>query len=193
MIVLGLTACQTDNQLDLLTTPRLKGFMPSGESWRYVSNTGDTIVLRKLSEEREWISLDADQIQVGGNLPPREVLRAQSERLIIGTDTPFIRFSYLLRADYNSQSLRLADDLLRISFSQTGRTVGELDFLYDDTLQCLSEQCAFADTFNIGIRNFFNVYYTPRDSATRKRLYVNGTRALVGFRTEENQLFELIN
>jgi hypothetical protein len=42
-------------------------------------------------------------------------------------------------------------------------------------------------------KSFFDAYYTSRDSISRKALYLNARKGLLGFRGDNNKIFELID
>ncbi len=193
LLALVLTACSKDNFLRLSSNGSTKNLIPDfTNAKRFRSNNGDTITLRQLSLENSFEKSDRD-LATGGGLPDFDYVELERSRLVVGSDTPYLRFTYDLLTSYNSALPTRAQDNLSLIFEEgAGTEAVSMNFEYTDTLLCLSERCTYQDTFVLQLREFSNVYFTRRDSISRNALYIDESNGLIGFKTSDNRIFELI-
>lgn len=189
-----LAACADDNFIRLEVNPNISSLVPDyAQTKRFASNEGDTIELRKISSDNYYEKISADIGNLGA-LGQTDYIEAQRMHLVIGCDTPYLRFYFNTQAIYSAESQRLSSDKLELTFADiNGPADARLTFTYTDTLICTSERCAFGDTLKLLDKSFFDAYFTSRDSISRKALYLNARKGLVGFRGDNNKIFELID
>lgn len=189
-----LAACADDNFIRLEVNPNISSLLPDySQNKRFVSNEGDTIEMRRISTDNFYEKVSADVGNLGA-LGATDYVEAQRRRLVIGCDTPYLRFYFDAKAIYSAESQRLSTDELKLTFEDIdGPANAQLAFAYTDTLLCTSERCAFGDTLKLLDKSFFDAYYTSRDSISRKALYLNARKGLLGFRGDNNKIFELID
>ncbi|HAD96327.1 MAG TPA: hypothetical protein DCG19_02915 [Cryomorphaceae bacterium] len=192
ILLIVVMACSKDNYLRLNVSGITSNYIPDYSSEkRFRSNEGDTIIIRQIYREDYYEKSDRD-LSTGGSLPDLDFVELQRTRLVIGCDTPYLRFSYDLSTQYNSSLPTRAQDELTLTFEEEAGTAPVvMTFTYTDSLRCLSERCTFQDTFIVQLREFNDVYFTRRDSVSRNALYI-GPDGLVGFKTSDNRIFELI-
>jgi len=188
-----LLSCSKENYLQLSASESLKSFIPDYSNSRsFASNNGDTISIRKISQSNTFERLSPENTP-GGSLPDYDYIEVEKSKLVIGSDSPYTRFSFELNTSYNPTSRTRKDDLLQLSFEEeSGLTGTVIDLAYQDSVICANTRCQYQDTLRVQNNTFFDVYFTPRDSLTINALYLNESSGLIGFRTSDNRIFELI-
>lgn len=185
-------ACADENFLRIPLGAQIQALAPDFSTGkRFVSNQGDSLTIAQISSSNTW----ERQTE---NLPPTspveyDYLLLEQQNIVLGTDTPFLRFNYNWQARYEPNSPRLGADELSVSYSQGNIEEVTLNFNYLDSLECQSLRCNFTDTLKLLNRTYINCYFTPRDSTTVTALYLNSRKGLVGFRTSNNLIFENID
>ncbi len=192
ILLVVLMACSKDNYLRLNASNFTLDYIPDYSAARqFRSNDGDTIELRQISFE-EFYEKSTQDLASGGSLPDLDYVELQRRKLVIGCDTPYLRFTFDLNTRYNSNLPTRAQDELNLSFEEeTGTVPVRMNLVYTDSLRCLSARCVYQDTFVLQLREFSDVYFTRRDSVSRNALYI-GPNGLVGFKTSDNRIYELI-
>ncbi|MGB0177457.1 MAG: hypothetical protein ACPF9D_09835 [Owenweeksia sp.] len=193
ILIIVLMACSKDSYLRLNASGTTSGYIPDYSSEkRFRSNEGDTITLRRIARQDFYERSDQD-LATGGSLPDLDFVELQRTNLVIGSDTPYLRFTFDLLTRYNSSLPTRAEDEMMITFEEeAGTSPATIELLYTDSLRCISERCAYQDTFILQLRSFNKVYFTRRDSVSRNALYIDGSNGLIGFKTSDNRIFELI-
>lgn len=192
--VLIFSACTDENFIRLEVNPAVKELVPNySKAKKFASNEGDTIEIRQISSSRYYEKVSSEVGNLGA-LGETDYVEAERLQLVIGSDTPYFRFYFYMQALYSNQSERFSNDELQVSFDDfEGKADAHLTFRYTDTLLCVSERCEFTDTLKLLDKNFIGTYFTSRDSLSRKAIYLNAQKGLVGFRGDKNKIFELID
>jgi hypothetical protein len=186
-------ACADENELRLNLGGDIKQYLPNySQAKRFVSNTGDTITLKSMGRSQEWEKINEKLPAVGG-LSGYDYLLLETQKLRVGSDTPYLRFNFELKAQYAPQQERLATDLFSLTFEDGSSELLTFGLDYIDSVKCSISRCNFTDTLKVLNRTFLNCYFTPRDSTEVKAIYLNSTQGLIGFRSSTNQIFELID
>ncbi len=192
-LLFGVIACQKDNFLQLSTSETLKNFLPDYSSDRFfASNNGDTIRMKRISGSTNFERVNAVN-NARGSLPDYDYVEAEQQKLVIGSDTPYTRFNFELSTQYNPSIASRKEDFLSLTFEEeSGVTNTGINLTFRDSVICLNQRCRLQDTLKLQNNTFFEVYFTPRDSVNINALYLNESSGLVGFKTSDNRIFELI-
>lgn len=189
-----LSACEKDNYLRLSSNEETKGYIPkyvSAKSFR--SNEGDTIFISKISSANYYEKSTATGADYG-NLGELDYIEVERTKLILGSDTPYFRINVDLVTTYNASLITNGEDRLTFTLDEENMPgTQKLEFSYTDTLNCLTAGYAYSDTLKLQEKTFYKVYYNPRSSSTFPALYINKSKGLVGFKTSENKIYELIS
>ncbi len=193
-ILLSLGSCTKENFLRLTSNSATKGYIPKFSSPKsYRSNDGDTIFLRKISEDN-YFEKSPQTGSDNGYLGEFDYIEVERTNLVVGSDTPYFRVHIDLTTRYNATQVTRSDDKLTFTLDEENNAgVQQMEFVYTDSLSCVSERCAHEDTFKLQLRTFYDVYYNPRDNAIIPALYINKQKGLVGFKTTDNKIYELIS
>lgn len=187
-----LSSCKKENFLRLTSSENIQAFIPNYSSPKRFASNMDTIEL-SLRDSIQYFSKANTDLSVGGTLPDFDKLELQQTFIVIGCDTPYLRFHFDLQTLYNNSLPTRAEDRLFITFEDiSGKTDAEIELNYKDSLTCLSERGSFQDTLYLLSRDFREVYFTRRDTVSRSFLYLNNTNGLIGFKTSDQKLYELI-
>lgn len=189
-----LAGCEKDNYLRLSSNEETKGYIPkyvSSKSFR--SNEGDTIFLSKISSSNYFEKSTASGADYG-NLGELDYIEVERTKMVIGSDTPYFRINVDLVTSYNAAQITNGEDRLTFTLDEENMPATQkLEFSYTDTLNCLTADCAYSDTLKLQLKTFYKVYYNPRSSSSFPALYINKTKGLVGFKTSDNKIYELIS
>lgn len=187
-------SCTKENFLKLTSNQESKSYIPDFSNPKtYRSHDGDTIFLRQISKSNYF----EKSSQTGGDngyMGEFDYIEVERTSLVVGSDTPYFRVHMDLVTRYNAKQTTRSEDHLSFRLDEEGKeTVQSLEFVYTDTLLCISERCTFEDTMKLQLNTFYDVYYHPRDNSIIPALYINKRRGLVGFKTTENKIYELIS
>ncbi len=192
-LLLGCIACAEETFLRIPLGGAIQELKPNYEQGkRFVSNNGDTLTLRRISQSNFW-EKQTENIPNAGSFSDYDYLLLERQNLTIGSDTPYFRFSFNLEASYAPNNSRLGTDAYRLEFEEEFVETLQLNLSFIDSLECESKRCNFTDTLKIIDRTFLNCFFTPRDSVSLQALYINSANGLVGFKSIENEIFELID
>lgn len=190
-VLLFVLSCSKENFLRLSSSDNIRQYIPDYSSPKRFASTTDTIVL-SLQESSHYFVDGEFSLSTGGTLPDFDKVELERTTLTIGCDTPYLRFHFQLRTEYNNQLPTRSEDQLFITFEDSSGTADAgIQLNFTDSLRCVSGRCAFQDTLNILSGSFRNVYFTQRDNISRNFLYVNSS-GLIGFRTSDQKTYELI-
>ncbi len=196
ILLLVLSSCQKDNFLRFSNSPRALGLLPDvpEAGLRFFSSEGDTVELKKLSSANSFLRGLPLSGDIGGtdNL---DYVELENNRLVIGADTPYFRFTYSISSEQSPIEARGAFDRFALSWEdENGPADSELLLSISDTIVCENEACAYADTLSFSGETsvFLSLYYTPRSNAGDTRLFINSNNGLVAFTTANNLTFERI-
>lgn len=183
-----LVACSGDEPLRLQLGPELLLFQPvkNNNPIRYASTAGDTIELRSLSSQTEYVAGDADI--TWGSLGEVESLELEQKELLFGNDSLGIEFSYRWTCSYNpSLDDQTQDKLIvtHLNFSSTVKAKMELEF---STGLSWDSSSTYYDTLKINNLIFTNCYFSEN---TDSLILTEG--GLLGFIGEHEKLYYLIN
>ena len=190
----ALAGCEKQNFLRLSSHEETKEYIPTYLSTKsFRSNEGDTIFMRKLSSSNYYEKSTATGGDYG-NLGDLDYIEVERTKLIIGSDTPYFRINFDLVTSYNASQITNGEDRLTFILDEENNPATQkLEFSYTDTLNCLTADCAYSDTLKLQLKTFYKVYYNPRSSSSFPALYINKTKGLVGFKTSNNKIYELIS
>ncbi len=189
-----LAGCEKDNFLRLNSNEEAKGYIPTYVSTKsFRSNEGDTIFLSKISSANYYEKATATGGDYG-HLGELDYIEVERTKLIIGSDTPYFRINVDLVTNYNASLITNGEDRLTFTLDEENNPATQkLEFSYTDTLNCLTADYAYSDTLKLQLKTFYKVYYNPRSSSSNAALYINKTKGLVGFKTSDNKIYELIS
>lgn len=192
--ILLLSGCQKKNFLRLSSNEATKGYLPSYTAPKsFRSNEGDTIFIRKVASSNYFEKANATGSNYG-NLGDLDYIEVERSALILGSDTPYFRINIDLVTLYNAAQITNSEDRLTFTFDEENNPASQkLEFTYTDTLNCISAECMYQDTLKLQQQTFYKVYFNPRSSASAPSLYINKARGLVGFKTSDNKIYELIS
>ncbi len=192
--LLVLAGCEKQNFLRLSSNDETKGYIPTYVSIKsFRSNEGDTIFLRKISSSNYFEKSTATGGDYG-NLGELDYIEVERTKMVIGSDTPYFRINVDLVTSYNASQITNSEDRLTFTLDEENNLeTKKLEFTYTDTLNCITADCAYSDTLKLQEKTFYKVYYNPRSSSSNPALYINKSKGLVGFKTSDNKIYELIS
>lgn len=190
LILLAVTACEKESYLRLKAHKDSSRMLPNYNTKRQFRSTTDTISLKQISSET-YYTREAFSREVG-SIGSFDKLELEHRKLVVGSDTPYVRISYLLESLYEENSPTSSRDELEVSLQDDQQdNLARLRLGFLDSLHCVSPNCLFADTLALDSVNYYNVYYLAADS-TSPVLYINQAQGVVGFRTSENKFYQRI-
>ncbi len=192
-LLLALQACNKDSYFTLTPTQDIVQFIPNNKTTKhYRSNTADTLAFTQSGIDTSYIRSSQD-VGSTGSVGTLDYVEVQEHHATLrGVGNPY-KVTYRVYSQYDSSFGSRSKDFLDITFFENNVVQGKLSFLYTDSLRCVSKRCAFEPTLKLQEKTFSNVYFLKRDSISRSSFYINTLKGLVGFRTTDNKIFELID
>lgn len=185
-----LNSCESESLYQLSLRPSTAALMPEGAPFRYRNQDGDTLRLQVVFQESRFQEAVED-LPASGSLPEVDKIETEIRHLRLSAVNAPLEISYVLEVIRDPESRSGSRDQFELSMRDLGG--GErLRLENKDSLRCLSSPCRFQESLKLLERNFQNVYFTPRDSVNIRMLYLNASNGLVGFRTINNDLYELL-
>lgn len=192
--LIALMSCEKQSFLQLSSNSVTEDYIPNFSSDKsFRSNQGDTITLRQISKSNYYVKNRSVEVD-NGHLGEFDYVEAEETHLVIGSDTPYVRINVDLITIFNGNLTTNSEDHLTFSMDEENNSdVQKLEFTYTDTLLCANASCTFQDTLQLQLNTFYDVYYNPRDNVVIQALYINESQGLVGFKSSENKIYELIS
>lgn len=188
--LLLLSSCEGESLYQLSLRPSTAKLLPEGAAFRYRNQEGDTLRLQVAYQEARFQEV-TEKLPAGGSLPEVDKIETEIRRLRLSAVNSPLEISYALDVLRDSDLPSGSRDLFQVRLrDQGGSETMKLE--NTDSLRCLSSPCRFQKSLKLLERNFQNVYFTPRDSVNIRMLYLNASNGLVGFRTTNNDLYELL-
>ncbi len=189
-----LPACEKENYIRLSSNEETESYLPNYTNPKnFRSNEGDTISLRRITTANYFEKSSATGSDYG-NLGDLDFIEVERTSLVLGSDTPYYRINIDLVTSYNASQITNSEDRLTFTLNEKNKPASaKLQFSYTDTITCMSAECDYQDTLKLQQKVFYKVYYNPRSSIAIPALYINKARGLVGFKTSENKIYELIS
>lgn len=193
LALLLLASCSEENSLSLSLNSTLTDYLPNYSTARsFVGTDGDTITLKSFSSN-SYFQRSTGGPGTSGSLGDLDYLELENRDLTFGSDTPYFRFNYTLSSEYSAELGSMTKSTLKFSFEEeSGIADANIELTYTDTLRCVSQRCTYQDTVKILHTSFTGVYFTARDGVSRNALYIDASNGLIGFKTSDNKIYELI-
>ena len=186
-------ACSKESYYTLTPAEDITNLIPNNTTTkRYRSNNADTLYFTQSGIDTSYVRSSQDIGSTGnvGTLDYVEVRRHTAT--IVGVNSPY-KVTYQLSSVYDASLGSRSRDLLNVNYFENDKKLAGLSFTFTDSLSCISERCDFLTSIKLQEKTFSNVYYLKRDSVNHVSLYINQAKGLVGFRTTDNRIFELID
>lgn len=193
IVLILLQSCNKESYYTLIPSENIAGFIPDNKSpKRYVSNNGDTLTFEQQGIDTNTVKTN-DDIGPTGTVGTLDYVEVQEHSATIQSLNAPFKVQYHLTSIYDEQLGSRSRDFLEVSYSEGEEILAQIDFLHTDTLSCISPRCDFLSSLKLQEKTFNNVYFLKRDSLNRVSIYLNQNKGLVGFRTADNRIFELID
>lgn len=193
VIAILLYSCSKESYFTLTPAAEITDFIPNyGSTKHYRSNNGDTLSFIQKGIDTTFVRSSQD-IGSTGNVGTLDYVEVREHEAVIqGVGNPY-KVRYQLRSIYDASLGSRSRDLLSVTYYEDDQELADLSFTFTDSLNCTSERCEFLTSLKLQDKTFSNVYYLRRDSVNRESLYINQVKGVVGFRTTDNRIFELID
>lgn len=193
VVAILLQACSKESYYTLTPAKEITDYIPNNKTAKhYRSNNGDTITFMQSGIDTNYVRTSQD-IGSTGNVGTLDYVEVRQHRTTIkGINNPY-KVKYELNSFYDASLGSRSRDVLKVLYYEDDNELANLSFSFTDSLSCTSERCEFATSLKMQEKTFSNVYYLKRDSVNRVSLYINQAKGVVGFRTTDNRIFELID
>lgn len=173
------------------SSPALESYLPSFSGGQnFASSNGDTIKLYTLTSTN---TIERTNQKLNSTFSDLDYVGFEKSLVIVGNDTLGFKFTFDLQTAYNPSLLRKSEDILTIYFEDQSIAVDtSMRFTYTDSLNFFGTDYVYSDTLQVQNQEFYNVFYKPRNPISNVGLYINQTYGLVGFRSTNNLIYELI-
>lgn len=198
MVFLGLAismlSCETESSRNLGLNTNFLSLKPSNNySKLFANGNGDTVSVYLSANEAGTQNFD-DGYQLGalGN----GKTSVETRTYILSCDTPYIRFNYQFYIGSNAADFRAYSDFLTLAIEDSNGGLGEMiAFRYqNDTVYLQSSNTVYRDSLTL-IGQSFTEVFNPNISDPNENLlfYFKLNSGLVGFRTRDGIIYELVN
>lgn len=188
-----LFACSKESYYTLTPAEDIVSFIPNNKvAKHYRSNNGDTVAFFQYGIDTTFARTSQD-IGSTGNVGTLDYVEVRQHKAVLaGLDNPY-KVKYELNSFYDASLGSRSRDILTVNYLENDEELAQLSVTFTDSLICSSDRCDFLTSLKLQEKTFSNVYFLKRDSVNHVSLYINQAKGLVGFRTTDNRIFELID